>query len=365
MKKFLVILALLAGNSAHARFPFEPHAQTVDYAATAISKGLNSNQSNGYAIHHHNGRTRIDYIVHGAPTQSYRNKQRNFVVFLRKDGNEEHLTMVFTREPSLPPHNTPTKTEERQIHLGEICAVWRISSDSLDGKTLSCITDDGIELWSRFVTGDGNIAFSFELTSLTRRSVRPEEVNPPKDWLSLARWLRLTPQKLASMPTEYDGHEILLESASEPKASRLIRKAGAWIHHYVKDPSSRLEILTIGSRDHGLRISSNKRGGHIRLFTISQRRPQIDVDPPRDGETLNVTDTIMGESCEWFELLPKRANAGERRCLTKDGIALIAEQYRAKTVTRLNPVKFHRSKIAFKDILPYELLDPKTWGWSE
>lgn len=81
-------------------------------------------------------------------------------------------------------------------------------------------------------------------------------------------------------------------------------------------------------------------------------------------KNLDRTETVLGETCRWFDMMPNKADAGRLACLTKDGIALKDEiSGRGMGVRRWTAIHLARRPVSLEEIKPAaELLEPQRWG---
>jgi hypothetical protein len=113
---------------------------------------------------------------------------------------------------------------------------------------------------------------------------------------------------------------------------------------YESDPSGAPRILTISRPDMAAASSTRK--------LVSQKTD------------LHRSETILGESCRWFYLMPDVVDAGLRSCLTRDGIVLKeVVSGRGMSEQEWTAVHLTRRPIRLDEIKPpAELFDPQLWG---
>ena len=111
---------------------------------------------------------------------------------------------------------------------------------------LSCIADDGIELWQKS-TYDGNVLEPAEATRVERRPVTADEIKPRRSLLILDWWDR-------DAPSTIPGYEITMElsakSVGAGESIRITRQRGPWqsIEETVSGVRRRLEIVHDSNR---------------------------------------------------------------------------------------------------------------------
>jgi hypothetical protein len=214
---------IAAATSATADPPFVPISRQPDYVVTMVE----SQYGNEFArrnVTHHGDWTRVDRIE--GTYRSAVSYSANGVVGVHDYRSASLAT--FTRggtDLSYRDHR-PRNTGERRSHLGETCMVWEVSRPGKDTPSdsglfhLSCVTDDGIELWQRSLYGS-KVITSAEATRVERRPVTRDEVKPPRSLLMLDWWDQDAPTSGASA---VPGSETIMElSGQPPDAGKSIR----------------------------------------------------------------------------------------------------------------------------------------------
>src|SRR5262249_55248079 len=151
--------------------------------------------------------TRVDRIRENYHSTNY--YFRNGAVVAVHDYRSVSVTS-FARAVDLSHRNYwPRNTGERQTYLGETCTVWEVSrtiSEAPGGSNsfhLSCITDDGIELWQRSIYGSNETTPTMA-TRVERRPVAADEVKPPRSLLMLDWWDRDAPSTISGTETRME-----------------------------------------------------------------------------------------------------------------------------------------------------------------
>src|SRR5262249_37740449 len=160
-------------GSAAADAPFAPVANVPDYVVTMVEHP----RDYGRRVSHHGDWTRVDRME-GSNLFSTQYFSANGLADIHIYSPLSSVSFVRGGEPSSYNDNEPHRTGERQTHLGESCTVWDVRRDNRGqaggGLTdLSCITDDGIELWNKSISGNSVISSS-EATRVERRPVAPD-----------------------------------------------------------------------------------------------------------------------------------------------------------------------------------------------
>jgi hypothetical protein len=369
LRTFFLVAAIFipAVASAMANLPFAPTSPQPDYVVTMVESLFGNRVKR--SVTHHGDWTRVDRIGDGYCFVNYYFVNGAVAV----DDRRSVSSTSFRRggvDLSYRDHR-PRNTGERQAHLDETCTVWEVSrpgNPSVPGSFhLSCVSDDGIELWQRS-TFQSKVTTSAEATRVERRPVGADEVKPPRSLLILDWWDQDAP---STMP----GYEIIMElsgqSADAGKSIRTTRQRGLWqsMEETVGGVRRRLEIVHDSERRH-FEYAWDESGAPKRL-TIT--RP---ASTPEDTATTTFTmwyetnrsETILGETCRWFSLMTI-GDTSRSRCLTNDGVTLKdhwrwrAMEGQGMAVHEWTAVRMTRRPVSLDEIKPpAELLDPHVWG---
>jgi hypothetical protein len=377
MRLLLLIAGLLwaafsPAIAAQPSAPFAPHPDAPDHVVTLVEHVRNVEIT--HTVVHHGKWTRVETREGAQLTTGYFTPGGPIAVQVyRPRGGGEIAAVSFARGSEYgarPDIDTePRNTGERQTLLGETCTVWSVvrrrpaNPDDPDAGQLSCVTDDGIELWSKFVSKFGVMAHR-EATRLERRPVAAEEVRPPSELLALSWWTPAESAPAAPPPTpDYEtvmtsGFPALVSCEAWTGCSvRTTRHHHPW--HFVD------EVSATGAR----RLAVTSTGLHL-VFT--ERQPgdsrQVLGISRSGGETtgpdskMNRSERILGESCDWF-LISMSGAGGNSHCRTQDGIVLM-EQTRAGLFRQtMTATHLSRRPVTLDEVTPpVNLLDPKFWG---
>jgi hypothetical protein len=362
MRSWLIVpaITILAVASAAADAPFVTNTTPPDYTIAMIEK-YNGEVTYTFSrtVTHHGDWTRVDV---GRDTEYYSTEG----VYMRlSDGG--YLSMQRDRERS-----PRVNTGDRQTYLGESCTVWAKNDDpsQSDASDLSCVTDDGIELWQRsIVTND--VISSVEATRIERRPVTPDEVHPPRGLLSLDWWGRFDPGvRTPVMPD----HEIVMEpsrdSIDAQKSIRTTRRLGPW-QFDEKTVDGLLHYLSIthasGRISLGYTADTSGAPKSLAIERPDSRAASQEPSAPQSPNPrvdLKRSETILGETCHWFNMTPIATDSGSFECLTNDGIALKIDSSDSLNGTQSwTAVKLTRRPVSLDEIKPPAwLLDPQLWG---
>lgn len=339
---------------AAADVPFAPIANLPDYVLTIDA---------GYTLFHHAGRFRADRIE-GPKSTEYFPADGATHISVRGDAFDFASRIELVRHAKPPDDSVAgltrgsSNTGERQTHLGESCTVWNVRRED-SGRLptlLSCVTDDGIELWRKIIKPDGS-QFSVQATRLERRPVAPEEVRPPHSLLALNWW---ESADLAQTRPEAPDHELVMSGRGNTK--RTIRRHRAWVsvEETIQD-ARRIVRVTHDSRRMWLSYSADATGATERMTIFTAVAPP---SPPMLPQDLGRTETILGETCQWLDLAPDMTDTSRSACVTKDGIRL-KEQTTARDIvlSSWTAVRLTRGPVGVDAVKPpVALFEPSLWG---
>jgi hypothetical protein len=348
--------------------PFTPIVPQPDYIVTMTEKSRDRDDASR-TVTHHGHLTRIDRSQGAFHSTDYYSTSGGRITV----SGQSSITLESRTDSGLGVNGEPRNTGERQTHLGESCTVWDVwrTRQPMYGSNvshLSCITDDGITLWEKTLHGS-DVLSSVEASYIERRPVSPEEVQIPRELLTLDWWD-------AALPS-FDGpstpdHETVMEMSDAPvndaKSVRTTRRLGPWQFEDETVGSRRWILITHDSRRMQLQYSSDQ-SGTPRYLTIRRAGPTSDSSTHKlvsETTDLNRSEAILGETCRWLNMMPDVVDAGRSACLTSDGIALkeVISGYWMKTQT-WSAVRMTRRPIGLDEIKPpAELLDPRTWGFE-
>lgn len=372
-------LVALPRGAAAAEAPFAPLANVPDYVADVeLNPGWGSSRRDHQTVRHHQGWTRIDTLIDGRfPVTSYVGPGPVSIdISGEPSTGSRSLTIQRGTEINRPVgwKYESLKTDDRDMLLGESCEVWNVASHtSFDGyqnakrerKKLSCITTDGIELWQRYV-GDGGEGSSTQVTRIERKPVSENAVHPPPDLLDLRSW---ETKKEASKPrpTRAPGDAVVVmktERASpggRPLLQRTVRRHHPWTYTEDIDGEGRRRTTVVNEAELlTIRFAANA-GGEYVTMSIRKIPARTDEFGPK---SLDRKETVAGEACAWFDMMPGFADAGLHQCKTADGLVL--KEQRSGRGRRFDPVvatQLRRGPVPLEDALPPpEIMTRAKWG---
>jgi hypothetical protein len=375
MRKSLVGLGLTFGlySAAAAQIAepvFLPHPDTVDYVAHfTVKRGWGPRTDDTRIVNYRDGWARIDLIENGRPSTTFTDhKQTTSVTIVRgPDGEYRSLTMTRGAKPgaeSLGFEYDVSRTGERQEVLGESCEVWDVfrrrdrSSGRVALTKTSCVTDDGVELWYKYFSATGLMMSFAQATAVERRPVLAHEVQPPSDLLSLESWIDREKDSAKSQ----QAYEVILripESSMLKEVNRTNRRHYPWTLTETTD--NRGQVLLIENESSNVSLRFERRTDiDFRRLTIDKQKS---ATPPRSVR-LDRKDTVLGEQCTWFDMMPYVMDARLVQCRTEDGIILKEQQsWMGSGRGTLEAVQLKRGPVDLSRVLPpQEILSREYWG---
>jgi hypothetical protein len=356
------VISTFAGLSVAAP-PFTPIMPQPDYRSTMVEKSRGQEDASRIVTHHGTW-TRVDrtssseyYSAASGAKATVQGQQS--ITLERRIGATPGIDFE------------PRNNGERQTYLDESCTVWdqwrtRQPIYGANVSHLSCVTDDGITLWEE--SRHGSDAFSsVEASRIERRPIAAQDVRFPQALLTLDWWDRDLPS--FDSPSTPD-HETMMElsspSSDAVKSIRTTRRLGPW--QFLDQAVGARRSIVIGHDSHQMQFRyESDPSGAPRVLTIS--KPDIPAASSMSKlmsqkTDLHSSETILGESCRWFDMIPDVVDAGRRSCLTSDGIVLKeVVSGRGMSEQEWTAVHLARRPIRLDEIKPPPaLLDPQLWG---
>lgn len=345
-----------------AEAPFAPLPSVPDHVATVFVK-LYHGPTFQELRTHHGGWTRVDESIDQPSyrSTSYFGPDALFVSFARGPSPQVegydwlHIMRGQAMADLIRWGDHPFKTGERRTLLGESCEIWNLSSRRLvrrDAKHLSCVTPDGIELWSR-VENDALPGRSFETTAIDRRPVESGDVRPPRGRLDLKSWLTMPDG--AARPSDSPGDvTIVMQNRSKDVPgshieTRTVRRHYPWIATEDVDGKGWRRLRYVNEVERlDIVFESNAAGEPMRLSIEKALRDFARQKPPDAGRT----ETVLGELC--FVSEERYRERGSSQCRTTDGVVL-KEASHGHGLTEsydLVAVELDRSPVDLDAVLP-------------
>lgn len=244
-------------------------------------------------------------------------------------------------------------TGARDMLLGETCRVWswrRLSAHEHEALNLSCVTDDGVELWSR----SENPRFrerGMRLLRVERKPIAEAEVAPAPEWLQWRTWFARAGEDAATTRGDYEVQ--LTSGVREPEITRILRKHRGWSYDDVR-PNDDQRTVSISNGRLVLRY-----GGHYlqggRELSILLRPPET-PPAPRQPEVRLANpppERILGERCVWYDTAPGANHFSHTECRTNDGLVLHAVSNQHVGLSwDVRAVRVRRTPLSPADVAP-------------
>ncbi|MCK9914489.1 hypothetical protein MXD81_35560 [Microbacteriaceae bacterium K1510] len=330
---------------------------------------------------HHGAWTRIKQVTSGRDdTTTYVKHSVPLTITVSHDlfGQTASITIIRGAEKHRSPLWTydAFKTGERDKLRDEVCDVWNVARHfSHDGprnarrelNRLSCVTQDGIEVWNKFV-GDSYQGSLHEAVSLERRPVAASEVEPPPDLLAWPSWAPTAPPARPDTATDAVTRLETDEGASPHGPMRVIRQHYPWRSVETVDiDGSRVFTLSHAQRLLSLSIEMD---ANDRFTSLSLRRTPPDVAEAADKSLaprdLGRTESVLGETCTWRDMRPGMMDAFDYQCFTADGIVLKSRSGGRARQTTFVAKHLERKPLSLAEVLPSPAtFEPQNWGISE
>ena len=380
MRTLALSLALTLCPLAAAAEPrFTPVTNMPDHIVTMTLKhGWSPDAIGTLTITHHAGWSRTDRVERNRKTTSYFGHASATDVTLYPGGPDEYTGLMILRgdeqERATYLDFTSFKTGERDTVLGESCEVWNVFRARERGPNptrfmkLSCITADGIELWHRYV-GNQGIVTSAEATMIERRAVAADDIQPPRHILDSTFWLRPNERPATAPPAARGDYEAemevtggLIESA---KFKQITRRHDPWLAIETVRADGVRE-LTVSNNPARLPLRFERHGDIFKtllLYKVPANAPTGEAITPTD---LGRKETVLGETCMWFDMMPKMADAGLTQCRTIDHVVLKEVRSSRGSQTTLQAVRLRRRAVSLAEVMPPpEIWVRANWGIPE
>ncbi len=353
--------------------PFAMKGDIPDYVASMIEHTYGTHQQSRLVMHHGDW-TRVDTTEGDYKTTAYFAGNASLAIneFAKGVGDSKYVEVELHPIP-IGWDTEPRNTNERDSVLGETCTVWsagrvKPSYSSAKSEKLSCLTDDGVELWRRFV-GSYQTLFSTEATSIERRRVTVDDVQPPQKLLAVEWWDKdeekasLFHPDFEAVFEVHDGfRDVIPESGKQ--TVRTIRRHYPWTYDEER-VGGVLSRLTISHASGRMRLwFAGPNGAAERFLSISQYPSTQQTTPRPNGKAMDRSETVLGEQCHWFDTMPGAADAGSAECRTDDGIPLKLSSYGMTSQTLAIAVSLTRRPLTLDDVKPPKDILSLDW-WTK
>jgi hypothetical protein len=279
-----------------------------------------------------------------------------FELWRTDDGRPVALTLMDDPLAAPPPTNLRRFTGARETRLGEACRVWQALRSGFAGRDFvqsGCVTTDGVELWRRQAEIDAIFA-----AKVVRGPVPASAVRPSAEVLNLDHWV-------ARRRTEdHDkDYEVVLTG---PSAERLtVRRSGAWTIT-ESDLGEGGSTLTISSAFDGFYLNFSRDRNGKRQLNIQRGEPIGDGRERRAGVRVpdRRDDTVLGQACQWWDMMHGAMDAGRLECRTTDGVILKEERIFRGGGTMLVATRLTRKpQLLAAERASRPILSSSAWGF--
>lgn len=267
------------------------------------------------------------------------------------------------------PESTPSpgfdyasrKTGKTWKAAGQRCQIWEVYRAVDQGYTtvtrLGCVTRDGIEVarWSNGRTG-GLLGDRMTGYYLRRGKMDEADIRPSTPALDLSAWLVAKP----GVAKDGDDYEVVLKGEGAQDTVTLRRQGGSTFTETVNADGSR---DMFSDRDDGVTVSARVGPTGAPESYTARRGPLPKTSP--DVRLPLPAQSVLGQTCEWFDAMPDLADAGRYECRTSDGVVLAIRKSGLIDET-LTATTVSRRPLAAADLLPPTwLLDLNRWGVTD
>ncbi len=320
----------------------------------------------------HGSQYRIDARVRQGNTNEFLNLQifnrpaqrSSFKIYRHDDGSLAGLSVQQDELSAIPQPLTANFTGGAETHLGEKCRIWRISHKTNDGNDFvqsGCLTPDGISLWSRQANIDAVFA-----RKIYRQPVSPADVRVPAEFLDIRSWAK----NIGRQSHAKDFEVIFGPSASNfrykraPAERHVERRSGSWTYS-ADGTDDKPRYISVLNPDEGLSLIYSMSGGGV--MTINRQSPKRSTSNDIGGKVRDARradEIILGEKCQWWNMMPGMNDGGQFNCITEDGITLKIDRMSYNTVVTREAITLRRSPQPLTAVLPgKQITSPAAWGF--
>jgi hypothetical protein len=353
--KMALCIAVLGSSCCapvRADVPFFPHADAPDYRAVYVSKSTyKGTRERRRIVTHHKGWVREEKIIEGQswPQITYYGPHSLSFGLLDRS-NAPELSIMRNAEGSGP----YTRTGRLETFMGETCEVWSAPFHSV------CITPDGITLWYRY--GKEPARTVDAIVSLERQVVSQGEVTPPSQYLDRAWWVALLKEPEKPVPARSDVvvYMKLADYGQPGRGEATLRWHGQWRSIEEYDAEGRLKFSS-SHESEGLSMSFGREpDGKLRWLQATKRAHAF---PPDRRKGLDRNESLLGETCAWFDMMPGLMDAGLYHCITADDVVLKKVRSGRGFRQEWTAIRIVRAPIDRDSLLPPDdVFVPASWG---
>lgn len=286
------------------------------------------------------------------------------VVIERADKSAAGVETLSIRSPDVAPTpgidyaSRPTKQSWKAA--GQKCRIWEVYRGVDAGYTtftrFGCITRDGIEV-ARWTTGRTGADLGERATGyyLWRGKVAEADVRPSGTSLDVSTWIGARPGDAGA------DREVVLKAEDGSEAVTL-RRHGGWSFAETVNADGSRDIFS--DREDGATVSARIGAGGGPQSYIARRGPRPEVSPKVRLD--QPAQTVLGQTCNWYDVMPNVADAGRHECRTADDTVLAIRKFSRGGDLVLTATEVNRRPLTDADILPPAwLLDLRRWGVTD
>ena len=287
-----------------------------------------------------------------APGQAASFELRRF-----EDGRLAFLSIMDDPLAAPPLASARRFTGETENRLGERCRVWRVENRTASGNAFiqaGCVTAEGVDLWRRQDDIDAIFA-----TKVTRVRVPPSDVRVPTEALDLATW---APTRPADHTHDYEV-EFGWQGPQWPRLTA--RRSGPW--RFVREVRGAAYNVTVTNADEGVGLNYYRERNGVRHLSIYRRPgPHAPFDEATGVRISGRPDeTILGETCHWWDIMAGLEDAGRLECRTADGVPLKVVYIQRGDELVVVAVRLKRERQPLSAVMPtHDISSPSAWGFG-
>lgn len=283
------------------------------------------------------------------------------VVIERADKSAAGIETLSIRSPDAAP--TPgidyasRRTKRSWKAAGQKCRIWEVYRGVDAGYTtftrFGCVTRDGIEV-ARWTTGRTGADLGERATGyyLWRGKMAEADVRPSGASLDVSAWVGARPGDVGV------DREVVLK-ADGASETVILRRHGGWSFAETVNADGSRDMFS--DRDDGVTVSARIGPAGAPQSYIARRGPRPEVSPKVRLD--QPAQTVLGQTCDWYDVMPNVADAGRHECRTTDDTVLAIRKFSRGGETMLTAVSIGSRPLTDAEILPPAwLLDLRRWG---
>jgi hypothetical protein len=359
-------IALMAFTGA-AFAQANPQGHRPDYVAVMQALDRQGDETDPtVTITHHEGLFRTESSRDGRASIGFGPDVDNPVLRWSRNADGEITALELHRDhnPGIETTETPRPLGLRSTIAGQDCA-WSEAAGKLSelssSRQQTCITDDGIVIETKLLGSNDFPIYHSRLTRLDRRPISEKEMHPPAEIMTADFWLR--PLREHDADPSLPDFEIIMESPG--KSTIKVLRHYPWLYREQRYDNDTLRVTIWNELENqGILYMQHGDTRHLNAGRASQSdRPPMEFDMTFGKAALGKSDTVLGETCDWFDLFPGAADARKKRCLTRDGLVLKEDSGGMASGALYTATSLRRRPVALSEMrLPAEAFAVEEWG---